>query len=128
MAENVNVPEIPEWWANKSYCYLTTTGRRTGDPHEIEIWFGVHDGRLYMISGRREKADWVKNLRADPRVQIRVSRDQRPAEAKVVESSAEHPARYTIAAKYRGWQKGQPLSDWAANASLVEVRLDGQDQ
>ena len=32
-------------------CYLTTIGRRTGKAHEIEIWFGVLDGTLYLISG-----------------------------------------------------------------------------
>ncbi len=25
------------------YLYLTTTGRRSGNPHEIEIWFVAHD-------------------------------------------------------------------------------------
>ena len=28
-------------------CYLTTTGRITGRPHEIEIWFAVREATLY---------------------------------------------------------------------------------
>ena len=27
--------------ADDNYCYLTTTGRKSGSPHEIEIWFGI---------------------------------------------------------------------------------------
>ena len=30
--------------AADDFCYLTTTGRRTGNPHEIEIWFAVDPG------------------------------------------------------------------------------------
>ena len=32
-------------------CDVRTTGRRTGEPHEVEIWFGVIDGTMYLISG-----------------------------------------------------------------------------
>ena len=28
--------------AEDDYCYLVTTGRRSGQPHEIEIWY-EHD-------------------------------------------------------------------------------------
>lgn len=31
---------------DEDMCYLTTTGRRTGTPHEIEIWFGIREGTL----------------------------------------------------------------------------------
>jgi hypothetical protein len=30
--------------ATESFCYVTTTGRRTGNPHRIEIWFGLAEG------------------------------------------------------------------------------------
>ena len=30
---------------------MTTIGRRSGKPHEIEIWFGVIDDTMYLISG-----------------------------------------------------------------------------
>jgi hypothetical protein len=31
--------------------------------HRIEIWFAVHGGKLYLMSGGRDRADWVRNLR-----------------------------------------------------------------
>ena len=39
----VTVPNICSIVANADddFCYLTTTGRVTGEPHEIEIWFAV---------------------------------------------------------------------------------------
>ena len=30
------------------FLYLTTTGRRSGQPREIEIWFTSRDGRYYL--------------------------------------------------------------------------------
>ena len=34
--------------ANEDYCYFTTIGRVSGNPHEIEIWFGVKDYSFYL--------------------------------------------------------------------------------
>ena len=52
------------------FCYLTTTGRITGRPHEIEIWFAFPPDpastTLYLMAGGRERSDWVKNLLQNP--------------------------------------------------------------
>jgi deazaflavin-dependent oxidoreductase (nitroreductase family) len=116
------------------YAYLTTTGRRTGRPHTIEIWFAERDGTLYLLSGGGERSDWVRNLRADPRVRIRVGgpreRDAdvegtHPATAREVTDPGEAArARPLLAAKYQGWREGQAMSDWAANALLIAVDPD----
>ena len=55
------------------FLYLTTTGRRSGQPREIEIWFTRHEGRYYLIAEHRDQANWVQNLRANPQVHIRVA-------------------------------------------------------
>ena len=34
--------------ADEDFAYLTTTGRRTGRDHTIEIWFGLGEGRVYL--------------------------------------------------------------------------------
>ncbi len=93
-------------WANETYCYLTTTGRRTGRPHTVEIWFGVSNGRLYLLSGGRDRSDWVRNLRAEPRVRVRVSDGPDvAARARVVSDPEEDAAaRRLLAGKYQGWR------------------------
>ena len=57
--------------ADLPFCYLTTTGRITGRPHRIEIWFALHEGGVYLLAGGRDDADWVRNLRASPDVHTR---------------------------------------------------------
>jgi deazaflavin-dependent oxidoreductase (nitroreductase family) len=67
---------VPKWLtdhAGDDCCDLTTTGRRTGNPHEIEIWFGVIGDTMYLISGNGPKADWYQNALADPAVSVRIA-------------------------------------------------------
>ena len=64
-------------YADVECCYVTTTGRRTGRRHEIEIWFGLIDDTMYLISGNGPTADWFRNLQADPVVTVRLD-DERP--------------------------------------------------
>src|SRR5919199_3414286 len=61
--------------ANEDFCYLTTTGRVTGRPHEIEMWFALvpETQTLYMLSGGGDRSDWVKNLRHNPEVTLRIA-------------------------------------------------------
>src|SRR5207248_9226180 len=58
--------------AGEDFAYLTTHGRKTGRRHRIEIWFRLRGGRVYLLSGGGDAADWVKNVRrnADVRIQF----------------------------------------------------------
>ena len=53
------------------YLHLTTTGRVTGQPREIEIWFTEHGGHFYLVA-ERESANWVRNIQSQPQVKVRV--------------------------------------------------------
>ncbi len=58
-----------------AYCYLTTSGRSSGQPHRIEIWFTAIGDTLYLISGGGDGSDWVQNLQARPEGQVEVGDD-----------------------------------------------------
>jgi deazaflavin-dependent oxidoreductase (nitroreductase family) len=110
--------------AKQSFCYLTTIGRRSGRPHTVEIWFGLRNATLYMLSGSRARSDWVRNLQARPDVQVRIRDSSFPGRARVVEDPDEESnARRLLAAKYQGWREGAPLSSWARTALPVAVDL-----
>ena len=109
-------------WANEQYAYLTTTGRRTGKPHRIEIWFAAADGRLFFLSGGRDRSDWVRNLLANPQVTVELGDETYRGLARVVdEGSAEDPrARELLVAKYR---EGDSLESWGRTALPIVVEL-----
>jgi deazaflavin-dependent oxidoreductase (nitroreductase family) len=93
-----------EWLHEQSdveCCYLTTTGRRSGRPHEIEIWFGAIESTLYLISGNGPSADWYQNLLADPVVSVRIGGETRTGRASAVADPEErHRVGDVMGAKY----------------------------
>lgn len=50
---------------------LTTTGRRSGKPSRIEIWWFHVDGR-FVITGTPGVRDWFANVLANPEVTVHV--------------------------------------------------------
>jgi deazaflavin-dependent oxidoreductase (nitroreductase family) len=91
------------------FLYVTTTGRRTGLPREIEIWFTEREGRYYIIAEHRERANWVRNIVENPRVRVRVGDQQFGATARLVVDEREPQLARAVKAlsdaKY-GWSDG----------------------
>lgn len=120
-----NIMELLSTLKDEDYCYLTTTGRVTGKPHEIEIWFGINDNTLYLLSGGRHKLDWVKNMLKHPSVTIRIAKHTFSGIARIVTDEQEDTkARYMLAEKYQEWEEGRTLSQWARTALPVAIELD----
>jgi len=71
------------------FLYLTTTCWKSGNPHEIEIWFTELDGRYYLISEGGEQAHWVQNVQREPRVTFRVGRRTFQGQGRVVDAVRE---------------------------------------
>ena len=114
-----------EKYSAEQYCYLTTTGRVTGNPHEIEIWFGLNDRTLYLLSEGRDKSDWVRNLMKTPAVTIRILRKKFRGTARLVtDRNEEMMVRQMLATKYEQWRVGQSFSHWARAALVVGIDLD----
>jgi deazaflavin-dependent oxidoreductase (nitroreductase family) len=112
--------------AKRSVCRLETIGRTSGRPREIEIWFAADGDRVYLLSGGRDDAHWVRNLRADPHLRIRIGGRWLRGTAREIEGKAEEPrARQLLAAKYQGWREGRPLSEWASESLPVAIDLAG---
>jgi len=110
--------------AGEEFCYVTTTGRISGRPHEIEIWFGLNNSTLYLLSGGMDRSDWVKNLLKNPSVTVRVAKHVFSATARIVKDEQEEMmARYLLAEKYQEWEGGKRLSEWARTALPVAIDL-----
>jgi deazaflavin-dependent oxidoreductase (nitroreductase family) len=111
--------------ADQSFAWLTTTGRRTGAPRTVELWF-VLDGRtVYFLSGGGDAAQWVRNARAQPQVSVLLGNIEYQGRAREpgTESPEDARARRSMAAKYQGWREGRPLSDWASEALCLAIDL-----
>lgn len=102
--------------ADEEYAYLTTTGRVSGDPHEIEIWFSTDGHSVHLLSGGGTKADWVKNLDADPVAGVRIAGETATYRARFDlpdderrEVARRHAAKYRPDAAAR-WARGHLIA------------------
>ena len=91
-----------------AYLYLTTTGRCTGEPREIELWFTRRDGRYYVIA-EFAHSQWVRNLQADPRVLVRLEDGPVRATARMLDPASEpelNSAVQQLSREKYGWGEG----------------------
>jgi deazaflavin-dependent oxidoreductase (nitroreductase family) len=112
---------------DEDFCYLTTTGRVTGRPQEIEIWFSLvpETRTLYMLSGGRDRSDWVKNLRRNPEATVRIAGEEFSGRAREARDAEEDElARRLLVEKYES-SPGR-LENWRRTALPVAVDLSTQ--
>jgi len=109
------------------FCYLTTRGRVTGAAHEIEIWFARAGATLYLMSGGGDRSDWVRNLRADPAVTVRLRDVTFAATARVVEAGTDEDerARSLVTDKFQPRYDGS-LDGWRARSLPVALDVTGR--
>jgi len=108
--------------ADSEYCYLTTSGRRTGAHHRIEIWFVAHDDGAYLLSNSAA-ADWYRNIEASPAVTLEIAGERRETIARPVPAHdrANGIVRPAMVAKYQASYPQEDLADWSREAALVRI-------
>lgn len=106
---------------------ITTTGRRTGEPRRIEIWFHRLDGRYYITGTPGRPRDWYANLAAHPAFTFHLKESTTadlPATARPVTDPAEREKVFAgLLAPLSDFtsKPGQEPAVWVASSPLVEV-------
>jgi deazaflavin-dependent oxidoreductase (nitroreductase family) len=107
--------------ADEPYGYVTTIGRVSGEPREIEIWFALDEGTVYLLSGGGDRSNWVRNLLRDPRARVRIGEHSFAGRGRLVEDPAEDArARELVGSKY-GYSEE---SRWRRTALAVAIDLE----
>jgi deazaflavin-dependent oxidoreductase (nitroreductase family) len=102
-------------------CHLTTTGRHTGRPHRIEIWFALGDGVAYLLAGGADRSDWVRNLMISPQVVMEIGDAKRTTVARVVTDPDEDAlARRLVLEKYTPRYRDD-LADWGRTSLPMAI-------
>jgi deazaflavin-dependent oxidoreductase (nitroreductase family) len=108
---------------------IVTKGRRTGREHRVEIWFGILDGDVCLLSGNGPGADWFRNALADPRVTIDVDGAIFVGRARVAHSGKERAAIGALMRAKYPWEGdpsiGLTFDAWCDEVpALVITRVD----
>jgi deazaflavin-dependent oxidoreductase (nitroreductase family) len=109
--------------SEEDFCYLTTTGRISGRPHTIEIWFALHEQTVYLLSGGRDKSDWVKNALQTPTVQVKINSTIFNGTARLINDIEEDAlARKIVFEKYVS-RTSDDLVDWSRTSLPIAVDI-----
>ena len=94
------------------YFYLTTIGRTTGQPREIEIWFVEYERKFYILAEHHHNAQWVKNISRNSNVRVRLGSERFNATARVLSRETDEGRWLTaqqLAREKYGWGDGLPV-------------------
>lgn len=91
---------------------LTTTGRRSGRPHTVMLTSPAEaDGAIVIVASRGgdpHHPAWFLNLRADPRVTVRLARSERqPMRARAATADERAELWPLITARHRNYARYQ---------------------
>ena len=102
---------------------ITTTGRKTGQPHRTEIWFHNIDGRIY-ITGAPGRRHWLANVIANPDFTFHLKESAQadlPARARPIFEEGER--RDVLLAILKKLGNESDLEERLNSAPLIEVEL-----
>ncbi len=117
---------------------LTTVGRKSHKPRVTPLQYEEIEGKIYLGSALGQEADWFRNIRANPRVEVRVKSRHFSGLAETVTDTKQiadflevrlcrHPRM--IAAMFRAEGMLTPpercdLEKYAAHLALVVIKPD----
>ena len=102
--------------ADRSTCRLTHSGRKSGRPYQVTIWFVV-DGDDLVVATARATRQWVRNVQARPEVTIDVGGERFSGTVeRIREPAGERRVMDLVAAKY-----------WYLRPFVALARLAGFD-
>ncbi len=103
---------------------ITTTGRKTGQPRRIEIWFHNLDGELYL-TGLPRPCSWYANLCAHPDFTFHLKESAQADLAARATPVLDAAARRDIIARIQKklGRSGEDLEERVASSPLIKIEL-----
>ncbi|GAB3566360.1 nitroreductase family deazaflavin-dependent oxidoreductase [Spelaeicoccus albus] len=120
------------------FVLVEHTGRKSGLRRQVllEVFGHPAPGSYIVVSGFGGKAQWFRNVQADPRVRISVGRrTSTPATARLLAGAEADDALHAYAARHpRAWETfkpviestlGRPIRDRDTELPLIAFDIDG---
>ena len=108
---------------DEKYIYLTTRGRKTGNPHTVELWFAIV-GKKIFLSHEGAYTDWMKNILEDGRVELKIGKIQFNGNARIAETEEDFKlGKHALYLKYYGKADEDTINDWFSESTIIEISM-----
>lgn len=110
--------------AAEKIIHLTTTGRKTGKPRVVELWFALSNGKVYL-SHEGKETDWMKNIKENAQVSIEVDGSNSTGKARYLQEDTNESmaAKTALYEKYYGKAERKVIEDWFSLSSILTIDL-----
>ena len=99
----------------RSTALIETIGRRSGAPRVTPITNGLDGDVFWIVTEHGHKANYVRNIEADPRVRVNVGSRWRTGVAQIVDEDPEERLQQTVALNQRLAATHRSCAGWAPN-------------
>ena len=108
--------------ASQKLIHLTTTGRKTRNPHTVELWFAFRKDKVYL-SHEGSKTDWMKNIQNNDEVSFEIDGKNFRGRARMLEKGTQEAweAKVALYEKYYGKAADGIIEDWFSLSRLIAV-------
>ena len=120
------------WLLGNRFLKLTHTGRISGQPRQVVLEVVKHDpdrDTYYIAAAWGKKSDWVKNIRANPKVKVQAgSRNfdmlaeqltPEQGELTILDYAQRHPNAMSKLARYMGYELDGSEADFRELGRLL---------
>jgi deazaflavin-dependent oxidoreductase (nitroreductase family) len=110
--------------ASRKLIHLTTRGRKTAKLHMVELWFAVHDGKVYL-SHEGEETDWMKNIKKNSQVSFEIGGVNFTGRARFLGDRGNETeiGKVALYEKYYGKATREVIEDWFCLSRLLMIEL-----
>lgn len=107
--------------AHQQHIYLTTTGRWTGNPHTVELWFAIEGDSIYL-SHEGRYTDWMKNIAKDDEIEFRIGHLHFKGRARTIQDKVTFDlGKHALYRKYFGKASEAVIDDWFSLSTIIEI-------
>ena len=100
----------------RRYALVETTGRRTGQPRQTPVSYERDGSTVWIVAVHGDNADYVKNLRREPKVRIRIGGEWHDGVAEILEGD-------DVAVRTRMWNRADRLYARLLSSELLTIKV-----
>ena len=107
---------------SQQLIHLTTRGRKTGEPHTVELWFAASNG-IVFLSHEGKETDWMKNIKQNGEVSFEIGGKNFAGKAHYIEEHTEEAwqCKFALYEKYYGKATKEVIEDWFSLSKLIAI-------